>query len=48
MTYAKAHIKLWLAIAVMTLGAGMHAVTAAAAEVAVLSAGAVQMVSRTA
>src|SRR5262245_30436919 len=48
MTYAKAPITLWLAIAVRTLGPGMHAVTVAAAEVAVLSASAVHMVSRTA
>lgn len=48
MTYAKAPITLWLAIAVRTLGPGVHAVTAAAAEVAVLSAGAVHLVSRTA
>jgi hypothetical protein len=48
MPYAQARITLWRAIAVRTLGVRMHAVTAAVAEIAVLSAGAVQRVSRTA
>src|SRR5262244_3828944 len=42
MHHAPMRIELWLTIAVLAVGAGTHVATVAAAEVAVLSAGAVQ------